>query len=213
MTVCFCVSLFNLCCFTLRTDVFGNLPSGGRTKTRKTIQAGRFKHERKTENSDVTMSRCTKYDDVTMYVSTTKCINGFASVTAQLESPRSLRLRCDECSPASILKKKARKSQVNLVIIVALDNIISRSFGRIASVSCFHSPSFKELLRLRRFKYPALQPLANCNIWLDRLANFDFACKAAMGSGKNQMSIDRGKFYLHSFANTSLDLSSTVNES
>ena len=54
-----------------------------------------------------------------------------------------------------------------------------------------HIFCFKELLLLQRFKHSALLPHANCNILLHRLAKFDFACKAAMGSGKNQMSIDR----------------------
>ena len=201
MTVCFCVSLFNhLCCFTLRTDGFGNLPSGGRTKTRKTFQAGRFKNEkRKRANSDT-------WNHHAMYVSTTNrrtdsrlCNFG----TAQLESPRSLRLRrlrCDECSPASILKKKRHRSTLLLWTALFPDHLEKLQVW----AASIHTFPFKELLLLRRFKYPASQPLANCNVVLHRLANFDFACKAAMGSGRNEMSIDRGKCYLHSLDNTSL---------
>lgn len=136
MTVCFCVSLFNhLCCFTLRTDGFGNLPSGGRTKTRKTFQAGRFKNEKRKDRKFWHMkSPC---DDVCINDQQT---NGFASVQFW-----NCTARVPEVAPASAasvwwvqsrLHSEEKASQVNLV---ALDSIISRSFGRIVSVSCFHS--------------------------------------------------------------------------
>lgn len=131
--------------------------------------------------------------------------NGFASVQFW-----NCTARVAEVAPASAasvwwvqsrLHSEEKASQVNLVVLDSLFPDLEELQVWAASI---HTFPFKELLLLRRFKYPASQPLANCDIVLHRLANFDFACKAAMGSGRNEMSIDRGKFYLHSFANTSL---------
>lgn len=195
------VSLFNhLCCFTLRTDGFGNLPSGGRTKTRKTIQAGRFQNEKRIKKQilthEITMWRC-------MYQRPTDERIRVCAILELHSSSRRGRSGFGGFGVMSAVPPPFWRKSVTGQLVV-LDSLFPDLEELQVWAASIHTFPFKELLLLRRFKYPASQPLANCDIVLHRLANFDFACKAAMGSGRNEMSIDRGKFYLHSFANTSL---------
>lgn len=129
------VSLFNhLCCFTLRTDGFGNLPSGGRTKTRKTIQAGRFQNEKRIKKQilthEITMWRC-------MYQRPT---DERIRVCAILELHSSSRRGRSGFGGFGVMSAVPppfwRKSVTGQPC--CFGQLISR-FGRIASVSCFHS--------------------------------------------------------------------------
>ncbi len=142
---------------------------------------------RKTENSD------TCYDDVCVSTTSRRTDSRLCNFgTAQLESPRSVRLRCDEyssvrlrcdeCSSASILRKSEKVQPV--WIRMKQLKVTGQPCGCFGQEHHFLAASIHIL-------HSALLPHANCNILLHRLVKFDFACKAVMGSGKNQMSIDR----------------------